>query len=123
MNLSRKILPLLLAAVLFFGNSPSVQAAEADLIAAEVHTQSAALPDHSVLYDEYLRQLFFPDSAISFLGETARNQLTPLGQKLYDFLKANIQKVASGDNSSTVFSLSSSQLAEWGATTNFFTSS
>lgn len=123
MNLTKHFFPSLLAAVLLFGCSTSVQASEMEFITAETYTQTVSLPDNSLLYDGYLNHLFYPDSAVSFLGEAARNQLTPLGRKLYDFLKANLQSVASGDNSSTVFTLSSARIAEWGATTSFMMTS
>ncbi len=123
MNLKKQVLPWLLAAVLLLGCPPSAQAAETELTATEVYTQTDSLPDNSLLYDGYLEQLFYPDTTVSFLGEAAKDQLSPLGQKLYDFLKANLQKVSSGENASTSFTLSSAQIAEWGGTTTFYMSS
>ncbi len=123
MNLTKQFLPWLLAAVLLFAYPLSAQAAETELTATEVYTKTDSLPDNSLLYDGYLEHLFYPDASVSFLGETARDQLTPLGEKLYDFLKANLQNVSSGKTSSTVFTLSSAQISEWGATTSYVISS
>ena len=123
MNLKKQVLPWLLAAVLLLGCPPSAQAAETELTATETYTQTDSLPDNNLLYDGYLEQLFYPDTTVSFLGEAARDQLNPLGQKLYDFLKVNLQKVSSGEHASTSFTLSSAQIAEWGGTTTFYMSS
>lgn len=79
----------------------------------------AALPDNEELYAGYVERLFYGTDSVSLLGELGRDQLNPLGQKLYGFLKTGIQKIAAGETSSTVLTLQASQAADWGAETAF----
>lgn len=123
MKKTKRIFTYLLFAALLFSCLPHAFAAETAVVAEETYTQIDSLPESSLLYDEYLRQMFYPNASVSFLGESAREQLGPLGQKLYDFLKTNIQKIASGESASTVLTLSESQISEWGGTTTYSKSS
>lgn len=119
MKNTKRLLSLLLSAALLFSYCPYAFASETAVVAEETYTPIGSLPESSLLYDEYLNQMFYPNTSVSFLGESAREQLSPMGQKLYDFLKINIQKVSSGEIASTVFTLKENQLSEWGATTAY----
>lgn len=77
------------------------------------------LPENEELYQIYVEQQFYGNNSVSFLGESARGQLTTIGGKLYDYLKANIQDIASGKRASTKMELTADDLAAWGVTTEF----
>lgn len=124
MNVAKKMLSWILTVFLLSSSfSPIVlpaQAAVTETISAESSTTSAvSLPGSDELYDGYLKQLFYADNSVSFLGEAAKNQLGPLGQNLYGFLKENLLDVSSGTSSSTVFSLSAEQISAWGGTISY----
>ncbi len=58
----------------------------------------------------YIENLFF-DNAPSVFGTLGRSRLDSGEQKIYDYMKKEIEKVATGASSSTYFSMSSSDLA------------
>ena len=124
MQNTRKIMIAFLLFFLFSSVFPAfsqtAQASEIEVIEAETTlTVKNTLPDHLDLFDGYLTQLFYPQTSVSFFGETAREQLSPLGKHLYDFLKAHLLDVSSGKTASTLFSLSGERLAAWGGTQNY----
>ena len=122
MKFCKRMLSLLLAAALFLSCLPGwALTASADGEEEQTETVTlttvvdAELPSEDELYEGYLEKLFFSASGISLWGTAARDQLNPLGQKLYDFLKAEILKVAAGEISSTIFAPDMAQIPLWGA--------
>lgn len=98
----------------------TTQAVVPEVVSAETFVApDAAWPGNDELYEAYLEKLFYPADSVSYMGDMARNQLSSKGQKLYDFLKANLIAVASGTSSSTAFTLSAEQIAAWGGTINY----
>lgn len=119
MNIIKRLLSWILLSFLLISGfpmfTPAARATMSEVVTAESSTvPEILLPESKDLYEGYLDQLFFPDNSVSFLGETAKNQLGLLGQNLYDFLKSNLLAVSSGSVSSTVFSLSAEQISAWG---------
>ena len=126
MKFCKRMLSLLLAAALFLSCLPGwALTASADGEEEQTETVTlttvvdAELPSEDELYEGYLEKLFFSASGISLWGTAARDQLNPLGQKLYDFLKAEILKVAAGEISSTIFAPDMAQIPLWGAEMKF----
>lgn len=77
---------------------------------------SVELPDNDELFAGYVDKTFY--GGISLYGMSAGNRLTPGPSKnLYDYLKAEIEKVARGSSSSTVFTIN--DLKSLGAKTSF----
>lgn len=120
MNRTKKALSWILAASLLLGCLPPAASAAQAAVSAESSTVPAiSLPESGELYEGYLERLFYSGSAVSFLGEAARERLGTLGRALYDFLNTNLQAVSSGASSSTVFHLSAEQILAWGGTVNY----
>lgn len=92
-------------------------------IAAEKSVQTSdifeGLPDQEELFEGYVNGLFFGSSQISAYGNFAEEKLEGVDLKAYQFLKAEIQKIASGERSSTIMELSPEDLGivetEWRA--------
>lgn len=92
-------------------------------IAAEKSVQTSdifeGLPEQEELFEGYVNELFFGSSQISAYGNFAEEKLEGVDLKAYQFLKAEIQKIASGERSSTVMELSPEDLGivetEWRA--------
>ena len=124
MPISKRILSwglsilFLLEALLPIATTAQAVAPE-EVIAEKCIISDASLPGNDALFEIYLEHMFYPADSVSFLGELARNQLTDKGQKLYDFLKANLLAVSSGASSSTVFHLSAEQITSWNGTVSY----
>lgn len=75
------------------------------------------LPDREELFEGYVNELFFGSSQISAYGNIAQEKLDGADLKAYQFLKAEIQQIASGERSDTVITLSPEDLGiaetEW----------
>ena len=85
---------------------------------AQVVIPDAELPENGELYDAYLQRLFY-GSNIAFFGISARERLTELEQKFYDYLKPEIEKIAAGERTSTRIEIRKDVLAQWGMTVSF----
>ena len=80
---------------------------------------NAALPDNAELFAGYVDKTFYPDNTISLFGVSAKAQLSEPNQKLYEFLKEQIEKVAKGELASTVFTADAKTLATWNVKTTW----
>lgn len=123
MKLFIRFFALILALVLIFplaAYAAQTEEGEQIITDTQIIIPDSDLPDSEVLYGGYLEQIFYDYGGVSFYSRLARDQLNTLGQKLYDTLKAEIQKIAAGERESTVVTLTSTQFAEWGAQMMFY---
>ncbi len=64
------------------------------------------MPGNDELFEGYIAQLFYGDSGVSMYGSVGADRLPEGAAKdIYDTLKSNIQAVANGSQTSTVFEL------------------
>ncbi len=78
--------------------------------------------DNDELFAAFVDREFYPEYEMSVWGTSAREQLNEKGKKLYDSLKANIEKIAKGTQTDTNIEISSAMLQQWGITYKFSTS-
>ncbi len=70
------------------------------------------MPDNDELFEGYIAQLFYGDAGISLYGNVGGASLTGTAQTIYNTLKTNIEKVANGELTSTVFSVGDISFAD-----------
>ena len=61
------------------------------------------------LFDGYFERAIYGMEDVSVFGTSARNSLTPRQQKLYDYYKVNLQRVANGATANAYFSIQGTQ--------------
>lgn len=99
---------------------------EYKLAEAEVQTETVELdpelledlPDNEDLFDEYVWEILYGESEIATFGTTAYDRLGEKEKIVYDVLKPQIQSVAAGNTTSTVFTV---KLSDFGIENNSFT--
>lgn len=102
------------AAVLCISCFAAVAAAEENemSITAEsvLVTDNIDLPDSDELFEGYVEKTFYGDYGASVFSTTARNNLSEANAKIYDALKPEIAKIANGESTSAIISISDSLL-------------
>lgn len=99
---------------------------EYKLAEAEVQTETVELdpelledlPDNEDLFDEYVWEILYGESEIATFGTTAYDRLGEKEKSVYNVLKPQIQSVAAGNTTSTVFTV---KLSDFGIENNSFT--
>ena len=137
--MKKRMMQLLLAACLCFGMTVVAAAEElpAEGVCAEEKcteeteeeiffeveeetlSVNVAMADNDELYEAYLNSLFYESNELELFGCGAGENLDPLGGKLYEYLKGELQKVAAGEESSTKIMIDLELLEEWGAKTTW----
>ena len=108
-NLAKRLLSMLLCAVLLLSNAPMAFAQTPDEIFEEEETATVQivpdmdLPDNEELFAAFAERELYGYEMATF-GVAARAHLNEAEQALYDVLKANIETVAE-EGGSTVFTL------------------
>ncbi len=63
--------------------------------------EELGLPENEELFEGYLTQLFYPETAVSTFGTSGRARLNAAGKAYYDALKPELKKIAAGERTST----------------------
>ena len=116
----KKFLSLALCALMLLTLAPMAAYANGEVVAEYLPVEDFF--DNEELFAAYVDREFYPEYEISLWGTTARAELNAKGQKLYDSLKSNIEKIAKGTQASAVIEISSAMLQQWGVTYKFSTS-
>ena len=108
---------------------PITQEAVDSVLTEEIEIMDAitveidGFPEPEELFACYVDGLFYGRNEVSFFGELARSELSSQAQGLYDHLKEQIQKIASGEQSSSEFKITYDQLVAWGDTVGYMDNS
>lgn len=82
----------------------------------QTYIPDVELPSNEELFAAYVEQKMYGNE-FSFWGVAAGERLTESGRQFYNKLKAEIEKIASGSESSTVMSIDAYTLQSWGIDT------
>ncbi|MBE6692344.1 MAG: hypothetical protein E7586_03295 [Ruminococcaceae bacterium] len=118
----KRVLSLLICTVVLVMSVPFGAFAETEELVMNRYVPDVEFPDNSELFAGYVENAFFPEREFSFWGVSARERLSSVDQYFYDWMKSNIEKVASGEQTSATFNASSTELANWTGVKTSFTS-
>ena len=118
----KRVLSLLICTVVLVMSVPFGAFAETEEFVVNRYVPDVDFPDNSELFAGYVENAFFPEREISLWGISARERLAEIDQYFYDWMKSNIEKVASGAQTSATFTASATDLATWTGVEVSFTS-
>ncbi len=118
----KRVLSLLICTVVLVMSIPFGAFAETEEYVVKTVIPDFDFPDNSELFAGYVERAFYPEREISLWGVAARERLSDVDKFFYDWLRENVEKVASGEQTSATFNADSTELSSWTGVQTYFSS-
>ncbi len=118
----KKALSLIICTILLVMSIPFGAFAENEEFVVKTFVPDVEFPDNSELFAGYVENAFFPEYEFSVWGISARERLSDVDKYYYDWMKRNIEDVASGKQTEAVFVAEFSELSKWTGVETYFAS-